>query len=298
MDKDTEITLEVNPESININKVRQYLDSGINRLNIGIQSFNDKNLKFLGRIHNGKDAIQSIKHAKKIGFSNIGIDLIFTLPEQSKSSWQDDIKLAIDEGVKHLSCYTLTYEKGTVLYKQLLNNEFIVPSDNLKAEMFLFTKQYLKDNGFEQYEISNYSKGEIYKSRHNQKYWIGAPYIGLGPSAHSYIHPGRYWNYSSIETYMIHIRKNSLPINDSEVLDHEQHMIEFIYLGLRCNKGIDLNKFEKTFNKKFQDYFPKSIQELLESNYIEIDDNFCNLTVKGLLLQDSIVKCLLYELSF
>jgi len=246
---DAEITTEVNPGTVKFEQLGGYRKAGINRLNIGVQSFQQKNLDFLGRIHTENEARRAIEDAHRAGFENTGFDLIYGLPDQSKQDWLHDLNKAIEYNPAHLSCYMLTYEKGTPLHSGLKAGRVQpLADDNIRA-LFETTIEFLEDHGYFQYEISNFARigkeSETHVSRHNLKYWTRAPYIGLGPSAHSFIEPQRYWNVSIVDKYIEAIESGRLPVADREVLSEEQQLIEGIYLGLRMTRGIDLVWFRE-----------------------------------------------------
>ncbi len=197
-----ETTLEVNPGTVSRDSLAKYLRAGINRLNIGVQSFHNENLEFLGRIHSADQAASSVEWARAAGFENIGLDLIYGLPGQDKKNWLGDLNRALEAGVTHLSCYILTIEAETPLGHDVDAGRIKMPEGGVVRELFDTTIEFLTNHGFEQYEISNFaSQAEdgsgVRGSRHNQKYWSFAPYIGLGPSAHSFGLPERRWNHRS-----------------------------------------------------------------------------------------------------
>jgi oxygen-independent coproporphyrinogen-3 oxidase len=291
---DAEITMEVNPGTVTQNHLNFLMQIGINRINIGVQSFSRDTLEFLGRIHTPGDATQAIQHARKAGFGNIGLDLIFGIPGQDASSWQDDLKTALSWSPEHLSCYILTFEKGTPLDQMRKTNTFKVPPEQRIADLFRITQQMLNDAGYEQYEISSYAKtnisGQTRQSRHNRKYWSFAPYTGLGPSAHSYAPPIRYWNVRDLRLYTAALAKGQLPIEDMEKTTAEQQITETIYLGLRTSDGIDMAHFEKTFHMDFNQRYGDILPALCEENLVIVENGRCALTPEGMLFHDGIVE--------
>ncbi len=291
---DAEITTEVNPGTVKFEQLGGYRKAGINRLNIGVQSFQQKNLDFLGRIHTENEAHRAIEDAHRAGFENTGFDLIYGLPDQSKQDWLHDLNKAIEYNPAHLSCYMLTYEKGTPLHSGLKAGRVQpLADDNIRA-LFETTIEFLEDHGYFQYEISNFARigkeSETHVSRHNLKYWTRAPYIGLGPSAHSFIEPQRYWNVSIVDKYIEAIESGRLPVADREVLSEEQQLIEGIYLGLRMTTGIDLVWFREKFGIDFVETFNEVISDLGRRNYIEVVKNHCALTRQGRAFLDSITS--------
>ncbi|WDN88398.1 hypothetical protein BuS5_01366 [Desulfosarcina sp. BuS5] len=288
-----EITMEVNPGTVTLERLKEYKEAGVNRINIGIQSFQDNNLNFLGRIHSAADGVSAIQTARDAGFDNIGLDLIYGLPEQGVESWTADLKKTVKFRPEHLSCYILTYEQGTPLDQARKYNRFVPLAETTVGTLFEITACFLAENGYKQYEISNFAldakiAGTDRRSRHNQKYWSNIPYIGLGPSAHSYIEPARWWNTSNLEEYIRLISENRPPILGKELLTREQQIMESILLGLRTSEGIDIEKFEQRFGSSFYDQFGKTVSYLEEKGYLAAGQARCALTPKGLLLHDSV----------
>jgi oxygen-independent coproporphyrinogen-3 oxidase len=293
-----EITLEVNPGTVSLKQFEGYRCSGVNRVNIGVQSFDPVNLQFLGRIHSGRDAHAALTWAQKAGFENLGLDLIYGIPNQTKKLWLKDLKLAIEFEPRHLSCYMLSFEPGTPLYNDLQEDRLKPLAESQVCELFETTLEFLSDHGYVQYEISNFAhksinssglkSAECNRSRHNMKYWNFIPYIGLGPSAHSFLEPKRYWNCADVEKYIQDLNAGRLPRAGEERLSMEQLMIEAIYLGLRQTKGILIDVFDKKFGVTFKTLFKDTIDVLESKGLIEISQNRCALTSGGMLYLDSI----------
>jgi oxygen-independent coproporphyrinogen-3 oxidase len=292
---DVEMTLEANPGTVTPESLSVYRRSGINRLNIGVQSFQNHNLRILGRIHSAEDAILSIEWARQAGFENIGLDLIYGLPGQDMENWLRDLKRAVKIRPEHLSCYMLTAESGTPMDRNVKGGRVQLPKENLVRELFDTTIDYLTAHGFDHYEISNFAGtaelgAEPRRSRHNLKYWSFAPYLGLGPSAHSFIEPERFWNCRNVEKYIRQIEAGKLPIAEKEKLTKEQMVIEAVYLGLRTTRGIDLDGFEAKFGMNFARSFNQTISELEKGDMLSVIEGYCRLTRKGLPFLDSIVS--------
>jgi oxygen-independent coproporphyrinogen-3 oxidase len=288
------MTIEVNPGTVSLEQLNGYREAGINRINIGVQSFYQKSLDFLGRIHTANEARNAVTGARQAGFKNIGLDLIYGLPDQSKSDWLEDLKQAIEYDPVHLSCYMLTYEKGTPLHSGLKQGRVQPLAEDKVRTLFETTIDYLEDHKYFQYEISNFARiGKDKKphiSRHNLKYWTFAPYIGLGPSAHSFVEPQRFWNVSDVRSYIAAIESGRLTVAEKEVLTEEQQMIESIYLGLRMTAGIDLVGFKAKFRIDFIKAFEEVITDLAERNFIEVKNSRCALTRRGRVYLDSITS--------
>ena len=285
---DCEITIEINPGTVTREQFRQYLEAGINRINIGVQSFHPENLAFLGRTHTVMESRQAIEWAQNAGFGNIGIDLIYALPEQTADSWKRDMDAAVVYSPQHLSCYTLTFEPGTPMEKDLREGRIQPLDEKTAGELFLLTADYLTRKGYEHYEVSNYAEESNLRSRHNSKYWSLAPYLGLGPSAHSFIHPERFWNTSDVSSYVEDLEAGQLPHGGKETLSRRQMMTETVLLGLRTAEGIDVQLFDQRFGVGFRNLFSETLDEFQEKKLLELSAQRCRLTREGLLLLDAI----------
>jgi oxygen-independent coproporphyrinogen-3 oxidase len=298
-----EITIEVNPGTVDRKKFKNYASAGINRVNIGVQSFTPAVLQFLGRIHSVQDSRRAIEDARDAGFQNIGLDLIYGIPDQCVSAWVSDLKKVLAFNPEHLACYMLTFERGTPLEKERRNGLFKGLDEKEIADQFRTTRHFLQDSGYEHYEISNFARVPLidaraettggYRSRHNQKYWSFAPYIGLGPSAHSFIEPLRYWNFDDIKTYLKSLETGEKPIENKERLTFEQQLMEFIYLRLRTKEGINIAHFESKFQTDFHLLFDKILEELDSEGLITLTDNRCALKPKGMLLHENVAETLI-----
>lgn len=285
----SEMTLEVNPATASKRDLQDYAAFGFNRITIGVQSFSNQNLTFLGRKHDARQALKAVEAAKDAGFNNISFDLIYGLPNQTPGSWKKDLMQAIRLSPKHLSCYMLTYDQQTPLYNELQAGRFTPLSDLHTADLFRMTHDFLGAAGYEQYEVSNFSRGSRWRSIHNQKYWNFIPYIGLGPSSHSFTPPNRWWNHRSFDHYIDDISHGMQPIADEEKLNEEQQMIEALYLGFRQSDGISLNDFQQNFHMDFKLYFHTALDRFEAENWIELTDRHCRLTTEGMLFLDRIV---------
>ncbi|MGD8658623.1 MAG: radical SAM family heme chaperone HemW [Desulfobacterales bacterium] len=292
---DAEITMEINPGRAGFENLLDYRKMGVNRLNIGVQSFDNNNLRFLSRIHSARDARLSVEWARRAGFDNIGLDLIFGLPRQDKMNWLHDLIQAGDFEPEHLSCYMLTCETGTPLSRDMKTGRIRWAAEGMVLDLFKTAIDFLTERSFLHYEISNFARiggshREPRTSNHNLKYWTFAPYIGLGPSAHSFIEPVRYWNHRSLATYLRQIEDGKSAIAEKESLTKTQTMIEAIFLGFRTIWGINLAEFQAKFGINFTHTFSKPIAELEKQGMIEINEGHCVLTRKGLLFTDSIAS--------
>lgn len=285
-----EITLEVNPGTVDLKRLKAYQQAGINRLSIGVQSFQDSRLAFLGRIHTAAEADEVLRSARAAGFDNVSLDLIYGLPGQSAFDWEKDLEQAAAYAPEHLSCYMLSYETGAPLTQKLCQDLFTALPDDAVALLFRRTVSFLASSGYELYEVSNFAAKPCYRSRHNQKYWSFAPYLGLGPSAHSHQEGRRRWNHRSLSQYLSSLSSGRLPVEAEEMLTPEQQMMEAVYLGLRQQQGIDLAWFETKFQINFQDTFAETIHALHQEGFLHLTGRHCGLTIAGMLLLDGIVQ--------
>ena len=289
---DAEITLEANPGTVTFETLRAFRRIGVNRLNVGVQSFSDRALRFLGRIHSARDARAAVNRARDAGYDNIGLDLIYGLPGQTPAEWIADMGAAVALAPHHLSCYMLTYEAGTPLARLKARGGFQPLSEERVGRLFRTTVRFLADNGYTQYEVSNFACSEEKRSRHNRKYWSFSPYLGFGPSAHSFIPRERWWNAASLEAYLERAARGMPAVEDREVIDYEREIIEAIYLGLRQNEGIRIRDFENRFGLRFDRVFGDVTAELRKNGWITEDACRLALTSEGLLFLDGITSML------
>jgi oxygen-independent coproporphyrinogen III oxidase len=286
---DTEITLEVNPGTADRVRLSAFKAAGVNRLNLGIQSFDDDNLVFLGRIHTASEAVRAIDAARAAGFDNLGLDLIYGLPGQTAADLRQDLEKAAAFNPEHLSAYLLTYEKGTLLDRDRMRGAVVPLPENPTADLFLLARELLETRGYAQYEISNFSRSGNYRSRHNCKYWTFAPYLGLGPAAHAYLEPVRSWNHRDLAAYLADLDRGRLPISEKETLTAHQQMIEAVYLGLRQTRGISIPDFKQRFSVDFRILFAPVLSDPALDRLLEPDTDFCRLTPQGMLVMDTIM---------
>lgn len=286
---DCEITVETNPATADIIKLAEYQKLGINRLSIGIQSFNDDELKYLGRIHSSQEAVQSYNDARSAGFGNISLDLIFAIPGQNITGWLNNLKQTIALKPEHISAYNLIFEEGTPFYKKLIAGQIKKQSEIQELNLYQETINQLDSEGYRLYEVSNYAQSDGVLSRHNYKYWNHTNYLGFGPSAHSYWEKKRWSNVRSIHRYIDNLKNGKTTIDFSENLTTDTLMFEKIMLGLRTSAGINLNEFETNFEKSFIHIHPNLTSDLLNGKYAEFEQGNFKLTQKGLLICDEIL---------
>ena len=295
LDSNAEITMEANPATLNRENLKQFKMAGINRLTLGVQSFDCKNLKFLGRLHSGKEGAYAVEIARKCDFENINIDLIYGIPGQTEKMWLKDLQQGVNLEPTHLSCYMLTFEPGTEMGKRLQKKDFRPMPESRICNLMNLTTSFVASKGYTRYEISNYALGTScsdYRSRHNRKYWSSVPYIGLGPSAHSFIEPVRYKNISSVKEYIKSLKREELPVEGKELLNKNQRMTEEILLGLRETNGFNLVNFNQKFKTDFLKKFHDPIKTLEKLKFIQTNKNRCKLTNQGILYHNSIAAML------
>jgi oxygen-independent coproporphyrinogen III oxidase len=285
---DTGVTMEANPGDLSPDAASSLQTLGINRINIGVQSFDEATLAFLGRRHNAAEAVGAIENTRAAGFKNVGLDLIYGVPGQDLGSWLDTLHTALGFTPEHLSCYQLTLEPSTPLGIRQKRGEIVLPGDDLLYEFFMETSRTLEQAGYVHYEVSNFALGERFMSRHNQKYWDHTPYLGLGPAAHSLSGTRRWWNHRDLDRYIQETGRNMPPIEGSEILTGEQLWLEALYLGLRTTKGIDLGEFAKKYGRDLLREKAESLRAMEREGLVTIADNYLRPTLAGLAVSDSL----------
>lgn len=294
---DAEVTLETNPGTVSLKKLKDFRSAGINRISIGIQSFDDSDLKFLTRIHNSETAIQTVIDAELAGFENISLDLIFNLPGQSKRKWIKNLEQAIRLPIKHISAYSLILERGTILNKMVLDGKVKIQDADYDAELYETTIDFLTSNGFYQYEVSNFAKPG-YECIHNNAYWHYIDYLGFGTSAHSFLHSSngsagrRWWNYSSLKMYINAIEKKGDAVSGAEKLSLEEELSEYVMLALRSS-GLNKEKFTNRFGDAWLKDKSSYFELLKKEDYVLMNNGNIKLTSKGYAVCDEILKQLL-----
>jgi len=285
---DAEFTVETNPGTVDIKKLKEYKSVGVNRLSLGVQSFIADDLEFLTRIHSVDDAKKCFHNARIAGYDNINIDLMFSLPTHSRKHWYHNLRTAVDLDPDHISAYSLTYEIGTPLYDMMRKKQVVPMEDELDAELYELTIDTLDAAGYVQYEISNYARPGK-QCLHNRTYWEYYEYIGFGPSAHSFYNGKRYWNIKSLMQYNKNVAAGKLPVAGEELLTTEQQAEEEIFLGLRTN-GVDLQKIKKFYNLDLLNVKTAEISSFSERGFVEINNGFLRLTKLGKAYADMIAS--------
>lgn len=281
-----EFSIEINPKTVDTEKLYLMKDFEVNRLSIGVQSFNDEELLFLGRIHNAEDAIKTVEVAMKKGFKNISIDLIYGLPGQTLKSWQETLNKAASMSINHISLYELSVEENTPLGKELHRGKLSLPPQDNVVLMYEFATDFLKERGFKKYEISNFAK-RGFECRHNISYWLRMPYLGLGPSAHSFIDKKRFHNPSDLFSYTETLLKGKFAWIDDYFVDRVEELKEKIFLGLRMTEGIILK--EQCLLEFLKDF---EIEKLLT-----LSGNRVKLTDKGMIVSNEIFARVLLHIE-
>ena len=292
-DRTAEITLEANPDDINheyINRIRQ---SGVNRMSIGIQTFNDRQLAFLNRRHSAQQAIDGVKTCQDCGIGNISIDLIYGLPGEDIEDWLRDIDRAVGLGTQHISSYHLTYEPGTRLHLLLQQGKISEIDENESFRQFSALTEKLEQAGFVHYEISNFCKPG-YESRHNSSYWCGKKYIGAGPAAHSFDgQDRRRWNIANLDKYMKRMERNAV-YWEEEQLGKEEKYNEMIITSLRTRKGLDMQELRMKFGENYYDYCLKNARKYLnDGELMTLDNGIMKLRKRGIFISDMIMEDLM-----
>ena len=280
LSEDCEITLEANPGDLDRKTTQELRKTGLNRLSLGVQSFSEEDLMFLGRRHRVPDAVEAIEAGRSAGFENLGIDLIFGLPGQTSAHWQKGLAFALSFEPEHISTYQLTPEEGTPLGNRAAQGRVRLWGDEQSAQSYLETSRILESRGYLHYEVSNFARSEDRISRHNRKYWQQVPYLGLGPSAHSFLNRRRWWNPASLEEYLGRIGGGQKPTAGEEVLSPDQLRLESLLLGFRNREGVAVDQLRLNPTRR------AVLAELEASQKINREKNRLIPTPRGYLLAD------------
>ncbi len=284
---DAEITFECNPDDITHEYLIFLHSLGVNRLSIGIQSFFDDDLQTLNRRHSANTARSAVKMAQNCDFKNITVDLIYGLPNMTLNRWKYNLSEVEKLNIQHLSAYSLMVEEYTALHKFVKTGKFILPNDDEVVLQFEYLMDWATENGFDQYEISNFAKAN-YESRHNSSYWTGKSYLGIGPSAHSFDGKKRYWNISHNTKYVEAINSGNLP-QEVEVLTKKDMFNELIMTRLRMNEGISIHQLQNDF-PEYYSAFAQQIERFINENLLQENNGRISFTRKGIMLSDMIMS--------
>ncbi|MEH6955429.1 radical SAM family heme chaperone HemW [Neobacillus drentensis] len=287
-----EFTFEANPGDLTKEKLEILKDAGVNRLSLGVQTFNEELLKKIGRVHKAKDVYQTIDNAKKVGFENISIDLIFSLPTQTIRDFKESLTEAFSLDITHYSAYSLIIEPKTVFYNLLKKGKLPSPGEDVEAAMYELLMEEMEKHGFSQYEISNFSKPG-FESKHNLTYWNNESYYGFGAGAHSYLNGVRRSNTGPLKRYMDQIISGELPVIDEHQTTKVEQMEEEMFLGLRKTRGVSVPHFMEKFAVDPQQLFEQEIAELTNKQWLEVEKNHIFLTKKGRLLGNEVFQAFL-----
>ena len=289
LSEDIEFTMECNPGALKEEKLRAMLNGGVNRISMGLQAVQNSLLKDIGRIHSFKQFEENFNLARQIGFKNINVDLMFGLPNQKVEEWKESLETIARMNPEHISAYSLIIEEGTAFYKLWERNKLILPSEEEEREMYVITKNILKNHGYHQYEISNYSKigRECY---HNKVYWKSDEYLGLGSASTSFIDCKRIKNIENVKDYIDKINSGEDVIDDIYVNKLEDSMEEFVFMGLRMIEGINVNEFNKRFGVTIEGIYKEVIDKNINKKLLVLENDRLRLTEKGIELSNSVMS--------
>ncbi|HEN6893157.1 TPA: oxygen-independent coproporphyrinogen III oxidase [Streptococcus agalactiae] len=288
-----EFTIEANPGDLTVDKIEVLQKSAVNRVSLGVQTFNDKHLKRIGRSHNEVQIYSTIDALKTAGFQNISIDLIYALPGQTMDDVRSNVAEALSLNIPHLSLYSLILEHHTVFMNKMRRGKLHLPTEDLEAEMFEYIISEMERNGFEHYEISNFTKPG-FESRHNLMYWDNVEYYGVGAGASGYLDGIRYRNRGPIQHYLKGVSEGNARLSE-EVLSKNEMMEEELFLGLRKKKGVSIGKFEQKFGTSFEKRYGQIVQELQSDGLLKENNGFIQMTKKGLFLGDTVAEKFIVE---
>ena len=288
-----EFTIEANPGDLTEDKIEALKHSAVNRVSLGVQTFNDKHLKQIGRSHNEAQIYSTISNLKEAGFHNISIDLIYALPGQTMEDVKENVAKAIALDIPHLSLYSLILEHHTVFMNKMRRGKLQLPKEELEAEMFEYIISELEANGFEHYEISNFTKPG-FESRHNLMYWDNAEYFGVGAGASGYLNGVRYRNRGPIQHYLKAVAQGNARLSE-EKLTKDEMMEEELFLGLRKKTGVSIARFEEKFGLSFEERYGQIVRELCQQGLLVLDDKVVRMTKKGLFLGDTVAERFILE---
>lgn len=288
-----ELTIEANPGDLDADKIAVLKNSAVNRVSLGVQTFDDKMLKKIGRSHLEKDIYENIDRLKLAGFDNISIDLIYALPGQTMEQVKENVAKAIGLDIPHMSLYSLILENHTVFMNRMRRGKLPLPKEELEAEMFEYIIAELERAGFEHYEISNFSKSG-FESRHNLMYWDNAEYYGIGAGASGYVNGVRYKNHGPIRHYLSAVEEGNARITE-EHLSQKEQMEEEMFLGLRKKSGVSMARFEEKFSQSFEGIYGKIVRELVQQGLMQIEGDRVRMTKRGLFLGDTVAERFILE---
>lgn len=289
MKEEVEFSFEANPGDLSVAKVQTMKDYGVNRISMGVQSFNNDLLKKIGRIHTVKDVYQSVENMRTVGFENVSIDLIFSLPGQTEADFQDTLNQALALDLPHYSAYSLIIEPKTIFYNLMQKGKLFLPGQDAEANMYDLLLVEMEKHGRKQYEISNFAK-EGFESKHNITYWSNEHYYGFGAGAHGYIGNTRYSNFGPIKKYMEPLQENKLPVFQQKELTLKEKMEEEMFLGLRKVSGVSKARFQRKFGQDLDVTFQNAIQKTMAKGWLENNEENVALTRNGRFLGNNVFQ--------
>jgi oxygen-independent coproporphyrinogen-3 oxidase len=284
--EDCEWTMECNPGTVTLERLRGYRRSGINRLSFGVQSFQQTELDFLDRIHDADEAVAAMQLAREAGFDNVNMDLMFAVPGQTIETLRDNLRRMIELNPDHVSAYSLIYEHGTPLYSDLIKGRVKPLPEEVDAEMYHTVISTLRNAGYEQYEVSNFARSGR-RCRHNLTYWHGEPYLAVGPSAHGFVGTTRYWNFRSLSAWTEHVMKGALPEANHEHLSESDLLTEHVFLHLRAD-GLRLADISRRFGIDVRSMLQPDLTYWIEEGFVNDRDDVLSLTAEGYRVCDEI----------
>ena len=294
LEKKPEITPEMNPGTVTEEKLQCYKENGVNRLSIGLQSVKNEKLEVLGRIHSYEEFLESYELARKAGFTNISVDLISSIPGQKLEEWKEELAALSALSPEHISVYQLIIEAETPFYEKYAEHEELLPDEEESREIYLWTGSFLKEQGYEQYEISNYAKPGK-ESRHNLKYWERGDYLGLGLGAASMVRNIRMSNTKDMKTYLERCGQPKTMREDVQFLEEARQMEEFMFLGLRKTRGVSRKEFRRIFGQEMDMVYEKALHKCLENGMLKEHKDRVYLSEEGVLLSNAVLSEFLFD---
>ncbi len=286
---DCEITVEANPGTVDPGGLRELKKAGFNRLSLGVQSFQDRLLRVLGRVHDVREAVHAARQARAAGFTNLNLDFIFGVPGQTLDDWMETLTGAVELFPEHIALYGLQLEAGTPLEKSVAGGSIKACSEDLELSMYLTAIDFLAAHGYLHYEISNFARPGR-QSVHNLGYWLNHTYLGLGPAAHSYLRERRFHNYTSLKSYLDKVNRGETPVEAGEHIPVGREMSETMFLGLRLLQGVDLGRFYRRFGRRAEAVYREEINRLEKNGLVKVEAGWLRLTKKGLPVANTVFR--------
>lgn len=297
IDDEATLFIEANPEDVCAASAAVWRDLGFSFVSLGVQSFDDADLSFLGRRHSAGDAERAVETLAAVGFATVSVDLIYGLEGRSPRHWRRQLESALSRPIDHLSCYQLTVHDGTVLGRRVAEGIVTEIDEGEQAELFFLTHELLSDAGFDGYEVSNFASASGHRSRHNQKYWNHSPYLGLGPSAHSFVGGHRWWNVRKLRRWQSAVNRGQLPVEDAERPSTRQLALEALMLGFRTAAGVDLERLRERCGIDLLAANSSVVSRLTASGHLEVHGPYLRPTLAGLAVADTLARSFMLSRS-